>query len=756
MDNRFMEMNDYLKQVEGEKCQKKNGHSGAVTATLDQTSSIFSWSRPLSAADRVLVILIENGGIDLGVPALVDKLWPLLPGATMLPDSWRQKLSDYIGEKIRSFTDNLLEGAELAANRYTASKPDPFGAVVVLRDGSASYNDLKSKLISLSGQGKLIDLFILTHGSEDSISVTGGISGDKIRAMKTENGKPLSIRSVYMMNCVGSSLNQAWLDAGAKVSAGALHNNYLPEPTMYFFWQNWKAGQNFETAVTSAYRKTVALMSTAADGFLSVLPGLNLLSSTLDFENMDFVKDSAPVIQGQRSLTITSDDLTFTQSLSSSLATTVLPVRALRRLSTSLTDGGAGHQPGTLSQQGIDLIKSFEGFIPKLYNDPVGHCTVGYGTLLHHGNCDGRDAEAPYANGVTEEKATQLLADEAGHYQQLLNDTVTVALNQNQNDALVSFIYNVGADAFRKSTLLKVLNQGKYEAVPGELKKWTKARQNGNLVDLPGLVTRRKKEAELFQKPVTGQAQSLMVSSPQFAYHYENPSQFSAGQTLYSMQQNPAMIAGIAVSDAIQIGLAGVSVAQAGYAASQGSFTLVYDKMARLLTEQARADMPGSVRSKQKYTRHLLKFSNGRPANAYADVTITWEGNPYGEISTPIIERNLSTSSEWSHSSCTLNIIKVDPIPLVGTDPRTWPIIYHYEGTYDPIGNGYFEFSGEFEINAFGGIKWNKHEVVSRSFADWMLAGDPKNRVTRGEAFIVPAPEIPKEQVDYLKKAHLP
>jgi hypothetical protein len=48
-------------------------------------------------------------------------------------------------------------------------------------------------------------------------------------------------------------------------------------------------------------------------------------------------------------------------------------------------------------------------------------------------------------------------------------------------------------------------------------------------------------------------------------------------------------------------------------------------------------------------------------------------------------------------SSATLTITKVDRIPVPQTDPETWPIVYTYDGTYDPYGNGYFEFSGEFE-----------------------------------------------------------
>jgi len=70
----------------------------------------------------------------------------------------------------------------------------------------------------------------------------------------------------------------------------------------------------------------------------------------------------------------------------------------------------------------------------------------------------------------------------------------------------VSFVYNVGSGNFEKSTLLRLLNQGNHAAVPTELKKWTKGRQNGQLVDLPGLVKRRASEAELFQKPRAGRS----------------------------------------------------------------------------------------------------------------------------------------------------------------------------------------------------------------------------------------------------------
>src|SRR5207344_2623197 len=141
----------------------------------------------------------------------------------------------------------------------------------------------------------------------------------------------------------------------------------------------------------------------------------------------------------------------------------------------------------------------------------------------------------------------------------------------------------------------------------------------------------------------------------------------------------------------------------------------------------------------------------GRPNTAKADIIIEWEGNPYGEIGTPVIRRNLSTSTEWSRSSANVTITKIDRIPLPGTDPRTWPLVYTYEGTFDPYGNGYFEFSGEFEINAFGGLKYVRHEVVNRSFLEFAKIGKAEEYVRRGKDVVAQVPEIPQEQLDYLK-----
>src|SRR4051812_33208078 len=76
-------------------------------------------ARSLSVDQRALVVLIENGGVELGIPDLADKLLAALPQASLIPQSVRQSLIVFLRDTIKGFTDNLLESAELAINRYS-------------------------------------------------------------------------------------------------------------------------------------------------------------------------------------------------------------------------------------------------------------------------------------------------------------------------------------------------------------------------------------------------------------------------------------------------------------------------------------------------------------------------------------------------------------------------------------------------------------------------------------------------------------
>lgn len=144
------------------------------------------------------------------------------------------------------------------------------------------------------------------------------------------------------------------------------------------------------------------------------------------------------------------------------------------------------------SYDGIELIKREEGFRAKVYKDAKGW-SIGYGCFLS-------PADVVKYTGVTlsQKEAVQLLMSRVKPTEDFINKHVTVKLNQNQFDALVSFTYNVGVGAFGESTLLRLLNQGKYQDAAKQFSRFNLS--EGKV--LQNLVSRRAEEAALFLKAV--------------------------------------------------------------------------------------------------------------------------------------------------------------------------------------------------------------------------------------------------------------
>ncbi|NRA29470.1 MAG: lysozyme [Parvularculaceae bacterium] len=142
---------------------------------------------------------------------------------------------------------------------------------------------------------------------------------------------------------------------------------------------------------------------------------------------------------------------------------------------------------------GLNLIKAYEGFsgAPRL-DERRGNGTyvVGYGHLT-----------ATPAAQVTERDADMLLAKDVTPIEKLIRDSVRTPLNQNEHDALVSFIFNIGTDNFKRSTVLAKLNEGDKLGAAEAFERWTKARVDGKLMKLDGLVRRRAAEKSLFLMP---------------------------------------------------------------------------------------------------------------------------------------------------------------------------------------------------------------------------------------------------------------
>lgn len=141
----------------------------------------------------------------------------------------------------------------------------------------------------------------------------------------------------------------------------------------------------------------------------------------------------------------------------------------------------------TISHTGIDLIKRFEGFRSNAYLCPGNIWTIGYG----------HTATAKAGMTISKLNAYTLLVEDIKKFQSLVSQKVTVELNQNQFDALVSFTFNVGSSAFANSTLRRLLNRGEYAQAAKEFHRWIYA----NGTKLPGLVRRRQAEYDLFTKP---------------------------------------------------------------------------------------------------------------------------------------------------------------------------------------------------------------------------------------------------------------
>lgn len=170
-------------------------------------------------------------------------------------------------------------------------------------------------------------------------------------------------------------------------------------------------------------------------------------------------------------------------------------------------------------------IKSFEALRLKAYLDSAGVWTIGWGTTV-------------YPNGVkvlrwdicTKQQAQEYFDFDISNFEEVINQSVNRYINQNQFDALMSFVYNLGETKFRNSTLLKLLNQGNYNGASKQLPRWNKYRnpKTGKLEPLRGLTIRRKKEKEIFDTLLEFKLTKNIISyfdnlkAKSYSFYYRN------------------------------------------------------------------------------------------------------------------------------------------------------------------------------------------------------------------------------------------
>lgn len=167
------------------------------------------------------------------------------------------------------------------------------------------------------------------------------------------------------------------------------------------------------------------------------------------------------------------------------------------------------------SKNGLEFISRWEGIILNPYLDIAEKWTIGVGHLIKQSDSfegisneqvrqllASKDKKHPVASiSISRDHALKILSRDVEITERELIKAITVPLNQNQFDALVSFGFNCGTGVFRTSGACKSLNMGDYEGFTVKLLEWCKIRVGGKSQVNQGLLNRRKSEVELFNSP---------------------------------------------------------------------------------------------------------------------------------------------------------------------------------------------------------------------------------------------------------------
>uniref|UniRef100_A0A6C0JTK5 Glycoside hydrolase n=1 Tax=viral metagenome TaxID=1070528 RepID=A0A6C0JTK5_9ZZZZ len=153
-----------------------------------------------------------------------------------------------------------------------------------------------------------------------------------------------------------------------------------------------------------------------------------------------------------------------------------------------------------ISERGLKLLSDWEGLRNEVYLDVAKFPTIGIGHLLTKDELssnkiliDGINVD--YSFGLTNIQIERLLVKDLMKIEEKINKLITVDISQNQYDAIVIFVFNIGIGAFERSTFLKLLNNKKFDQLPNQFRRWNKS--GGQIIS--GLIHRRENEIKLFE-----------------------------------------------------------------------------------------------------------------------------------------------------------------------------------------------------------------------------------------------------------------
>jgi lysozyme len=147
----------------------------------------------------------------------------------------------------------------------------------------------------------------------------------------------------------------------------------------------------------------------------------------------------------------------------------------------------------TTGDKGLKIIVEFEGEILKVYNDGFGYPTAGVGHLL----TPAEKRSIPIGTKITREQSRAWLAQDLKEAEDAVNSSIKVPITQNQFDAMVSLAFNIGVAGYKRSSVVRNLNNRKFAAAADSILAWNKVKGK----EVRGLTRRRKAERELFLTP---------------------------------------------------------------------------------------------------------------------------------------------------------------------------------------------------------------------------------------------------------------
>jgi len=159
------------------------------------------------------------------------------------------------------------------------------------------------------------------------------------------------------------------------------------------------------------------------------------------------------------------------------------------------------------------IIEEFEGLRLDAYHCSAGVCTIGWG---HTG------PDVKMGQRITKERADELLRQDIAETEGIMRELIRVPLTQNQHDALVSFVFNIKPRDFEKSAALALLNSGRFDLIPAQLRRWVNVTiidpKTGKKIKVvqKGLVRRREAEVALFMKGMEKHVDAVHVLGAQF------------------------------------------------------------------------------------------------------------------------------------------------------------------------------------------------------------------------------------------------